>query len=195
MGEETIVFIDGAYLSLIAKHFFGKKPPAFDISKLAEKLARDQGLECKGIFYYTAPPYQGRQTNAEETRRKANYDKFIARLKKLPQLIVREGRCQKLDNSFAQKGVDTLLTIDLARLPLKFNVAKIVLVLCDTDFVPILNELRAESGIKVIIYYYSDRVRGSRFSMSNHILTACDKSVMLDKSCFESSFFQQENKK
>ncbi len=56
--ENTIIFIDAGYLSLISK-FLGKgKPLIFDIYKFAKSLSNKQSLELKNIYYYTAPPYE-----------------------------------------------------------------------------------------------------------------------------------------
>ncbi len=60
------------------------------------------------------------------------------------------------------------------------DIKTIIVMTCDTDFVPILNEIR-KSGIKVILYFFNDYIRGSKFSMSNYLLTACDKSVLITK--------------
>jgi len=187
MDIDTYVFIDAAYLSLIAKEFFGPKPPAFDINSFAKALAKEESMRCLGVYYYTAPPYQSQTPTKHEKARKANYDKFVSTLKKIPGFVVREGRCQKIGETFCQKGVDTLLTMDLARIPMKSSVRRVLLLVCDTDFVPILNELRAEK-IEIVLFYFTDRIRRSRFSMSNHLLTACDKSILLEKRHFERAF-------
>jgi len=63
-------------------------------------------------------------------------------------------------------------------------VRTVILLACDTDFVPVLNRIR-EEGINVILYYFSDFDRKSKFFMSNHILTACDKKLLLKKGDFE----------
>lgn len=82
-----------------------------------------------------------------------------------------------------QKGVDTLLTMDIFEVIHKKDVNTVILVACDTDFVPVLNRIR-EEGIKVILYYFSDFNRKSGFFMSTHILTACDKKFLLKKEDF-----------
>ncbi len=88
-----------------------------------------------------------------------------------------------------QKGVDTLLTMDLMTLGQNKEITSIILLACDTDFVPVLNHIRTEYKKKVILYYFNDRIRGSSFSMSNHILTACDKHVLIELDDFERSRF------
>ncbi len=174
--ENTTVFIDNGYLKLIAKHF---KKMGFDINQFAITISKEQKLWCENVYFYTAPPYQSSKPTEDEKRRKAEYDNFIYSLKKIPNFIVREGRCRKIDGKYSQKGVDTLITMDLTWYPINHkNNKNLIIITADTDFVPILNHLR-KNGINVILYYYTDRERGSIFSMSNHLSKVCDKQVLL----------------
>ena len=170
-------------MSKISKYFGGGKYIKIDINKFSIALAKSQGFWCKEIYFYTAPPFQGSPPTKEEMERKANYDKFISKLRKL-NIIVREGRLQKIDSIYKQKGVDTLLTMDLMTLSNNKGKKNIILLACDTDFVPILNQTR-KNGCRIVLFYFSDYKRKSNFSMSNYILTACDKSVLLTKEHFE----------
>ncbi len=180
--EDCTVFIDGAYLSLVSK-FLGKgKPLKFDIKKFAENLTRNQNLVCKEIFYYNCPPFQGTYPTEEQEKRKAGYDKFISKLD-LSGIKVREGRCQMINNEYTQKGVDVLLSIDLVRE--SSEIKNFILVACDTDFVPAIKDVRERDRVKIILYYFKDR--DSKFSMSDHILSVCDKKVRLRKEDFEKS--------
>ena len=181
--KEAVVLIDNGYLSKISKHFGGGKYLKIDISQFAIDMAKSQGFWCKEIYFYTAPPFQSSPSTKEEDERKANYDKFVAKLRKL-NIVVREGRLQKINSTYKQKGVDTLLTMDLMSISKSKEKRTIILLACDTDFVPILNQARAD-GNEVILFYFSDYKRKSSFSMSNYILTACDKSVLLTKKFFE----------
>ncbi len=182
--EKTLVFIDEGYLSKISKNFGKGKHIKIDYLKFAKYLSIKEGLWCEHIFYYTAPPYQSPIPTQDEAKRKAGYDSFITKLKLNKEITVRKGRLQKNDDGFTQKGVDTLLTMDLIEEPIKRDIKTIILIACDTDFVPILNNLRKEKDIRVILFYYTDRKRNSNFSMSNHILTACDKKVLLQQDHF-----------
>ena len=115
----------------------------YKIEKFAQNLANERNLQCKEIYFYTAPPYQSSNPNEEENRRKANYDKFIQKLKEVkPSIIVREGRCQKTKDDFQQKGVDTLLTMDLLKIAERRLTSSIILLTSDTDFVPIIRDLQ-----------------------------------------------------
>lgn len=189
--KETYVFIDAAYLSIISKHFGKGSYIPININQFAFLLAKAQGLWCTNVYYYVAPPFQSEPPTPEETIRRSKHDKFISKLREIPNFYVREGRCQKVDGDYHQKGVDTLLTMDLMDVYAGGRIKSIIVVTCDTDFVPILNKLRSVN-IEVILYYFNDYVRGSRFSMSNHILTACDKYVLLDEDMFTAAIRKKE---
>ncbi|MFA5383006.1 MAG: NYN domain-containing protein [Candidatus Micrarchaeia archaeon] len=175
--EKTAIFIDNGYLKLILKKFNCK----LRIQDFSINLAKENNLWCDKIFFYTAPPFQSAKPTEEERIRKASYDKFIITLKKIDKLIIREGRCQKINDIFHQKGVDTLLTMDLFESFLEYK--NVIIITADTDFVPILENLR-KKGMNVILYYYTDKKRNSKFSMSNHLLDVCDKSILLNKKHF-----------
>jgi len=180
--KSTIVFIDGGYLSFISK-FFGKgKYLKYKIDVFAKNLAKSRKLECKKIYFYTAPPYQDSTPTEDDAKRKASYDKFTSKLKEVG-IIVREGRCQKIDNTYQQKGVDTLLTIDLARIPRQEGISEVIVLTSDTDFVPIIKNL-FEDGVNVILAYFTDRKRKSGLSLSNHLWKACKDKIKIKKEYF-----------
>lgn len=181
----TYVFIDGKYLSLISKHFGNGKYLDFDLNQFAYTIAKSQGLWCKGVFYYTAPPYQSPKPTKDEKLRKSNYDRFVNAMRRIQNFTIREGRCQKIDDVFHEKGVDTLLTMDLVDAP-KNDIKTLVLIICDTDFVPILSKLK-NSGVEIILFYFNDFKRNSKFSMSNHLFTVCSRHILIDLELFEKS--------
>lgn len=178
--RNTYFFIDGKYLSIISKHFGNGKYLKLDLNKLAVSLAKRHDLWCVRTYYYTAPPFQSSPPSEFEIKMKSGYDKYVNNLKKMPHFNVREGRCQKVDGDFHQKGVDTLFTMDLCEIKNDLDIDTIILIACDTDFVPILEKL-SNNGCDVILYYYSDFVRGSKFSMSNHLQTVCTESNLITK--------------
>jgi len=180
--KSTIVFIDGGYLSFISKFFGEGKPLKYKMEVFAKNIAKSRDLECKKIYFYTAPPYQSPAPTKEEKKRKTSYDKFISKLKEIG-INVREGRCQKIDNIYQQKGVDTLLTIDLSRIPKKEGISEVIVLTSDTDFVPIINDL-SEDGINVILAYFTDKKRKSGLSLSNHLWKVCKDKIKIRKEYF-----------
>jgi len=188
--ENTYVFLDAGYLSKIAEHFYQDGIPKYDIKQFANTLAKSEGLWCKKTFFYIAEPYQNpSHPSQEDIERKSRYYSFIKALSNIPDLEVKEGGCQKDDKGgFHQKGVDTLLTMDLLSLTnYGSDVKTIIVLICDTDFVPVLEKLRNEYNIRIIVAYYSDYQRGSDFSMSNHLWNVADGTILLNKEFFEKS--------
>ena len=113
----------------------------------------------------------------------------IQKLKQHPEITIREGRCQrlKIDGKYRykQKGVDTLLTMDLMDLPLEHpKIKEVILIASDSDFVPVIQRLK-KFGIKVTLYTYFERDRKSIFSTSNKLLGSVSKYVKLKKEDFE----------
>ncbi len=188
--KETLVFIDEGFLDKLTKLFGNGKRIPFDKFEFAKRIAKNQDLFCKHIYYYTCPPYQSNSQNVEEITRKKGYDKFIAALAKNKDITVREGRVQKImDESgkviYKQKGVDTLLTIDLSHIKEDFpDIKEIILVSSDTDFCPIIKDIRKRNKIEVILYTYFDRKRKSKFSLSNELIKCCSKYCKLTKEDF-----------
>ena len=102
---------------------------------------------------------------------------------KITNFIVREGRCQYVENEYHEKGVDSLVIIDLMETMLldhQPKVNKIILLACDTDFVPAIEKLR-KNGYEVILFHYTDKKRGSKFSMSNHLEVSCNRCILLER--------------
>lgn len=181
---EAIVFLDGAYLSLISKNIGNGKPLVFNIKIFGEQLALKENLICKKIYYYTSPPFQGNPPTREEENKKKGYDKFVSKLRNIG-LNVREGRCQKIGNDFTQNGVDTLITIDM--IGNAKSIKHFIIVTCDTDFVPAIEDVKIYDNVEVIVYYFKDFIKHSKFSMSDHILDVCSKKVLLRKEDFDNS--------
>jgi uncharacterized LabA/DUF88 family protein len=190
--EGTIVFLDYGYLDKVSMVLNKGVRFKYDPNKFAHTLAKSQNLACKQTYYYVGAPYQDTKPTQEQKKRKHSYDKFVSKMDKVANFKVRAGRIQRLFNhekkkyEYHQKGVDTLIIMDMIIEPFKRNIKKIIIVTADTDFVPVIDNIRSR-GVKVILFYYTDRKRHSGFSMSNHLWSRIDKGVLLDKSYFEKS--------
>ena len=184
MNEETVVFIDAGYLSKLSKYFGDGKHIKLDIVKFADYLAEKCCMTCTHIYYYTAPPFQGNNPTEIEIKMKAGYDSFINKLKNYERLTVHEGRVQKIGDTYSQKGVDTLITMDLYETALTKKFSKLILISSDTDFVPVLERVRDFFKTQIILFYFTDKKRKSQFSLSNHLLTVVDGAIMLTKDDF-----------
>jgi len=188
--EETLVFLDEGFVDNVSKYLGGGIRLKFDKFGFAKNLAKKQNLICKKLFYYTAPPFQSRPAKEEEKKRKEGYDRFIAKLSNNKDIVIREGRCQRIINEgggieYKQKGVDTLVAIDLGHLKEDYpNIKKIILISSDTDFCPSITDIKNRWGIEVVLYSYFDRKRKSKFSLSNELIKCCSKYFSLKKEDF-----------
>jgi len=188
MADNILVFIDSGFLSKLSKHFGKGKYINFKIKNLLENLYAKGNFSSEKVFFYTAPPFQSNNPPKEQAKRKEKYDSFRNSLIN-EGVIFREGRVQRLKINgkfiFKQKGVDTLLTIDLSHIREDYpHINKIILISSDTDFYPIIEDIK-KRGIEVILYTYFDKKRGSPFSLSNHLLKSCSKWEKLTKQDFE----------
>jgi len=184
MNLNTVIFVDAGYLSALSKYFGKGKHLKLDIVKFASYLAKKEGFACEHIFYYTAPPFQSNTPTEREASLKAGYDSFVSKLRKQECITIREGRVQKIGEIFSQKGVDTLITLDLYEKAMEKRHSVLILVSGDTDFVPAVDRVRKIFGTKIYLFYFTDRTRGSIFSLSNHIAKAVDKTIQLNEQDF-----------
>lgn len=188
MFEKVLFFIDAGFLSKLSKNLGEGKYISFKVKDFVNNICNSNNFIAEKVFYYTAPPYQSNNPSKDQIKRKEKYDSFRNSLIK-EGVIFREGRVQRLktENKFEykQKGVDTLLTIDLSHVKEDHpKISKIILVSSDTDFCPIIEDIK-KRGISVILFTYFDKKRGSPFSLSNHLLKSCSRWIKLRKEDFK----------
>ena len=194
------MFIDEGLLDNVTKFFGDGKRLKFGKFEFAKHISKKKNLFCKHLFYYTAPPFQSANSTEKENKMREGYDKFVSALMKDKRISVREGRCQKIigeegKEEFNQKGVDTLLTLDLSHIREDFpRVKKIILVSSDTDFCPAIRDIKSRDKIEVILYTYFDRKRKSKFSLSNELIDCCSEFVKLTKEDFENCKIKEVEK-
>jgi len=186
--EKVVVMIDAGFLSKVSHklgegHYF-----KYDLLKFAKNIAGKQQMIFKHLFFYNAPPFQSSKPSEQENKRKEDYDSFTQKLNQNQEVTIREGRCQRLKfdgkYKYKQKGVDTLLTMDLMDMPNEYpKIKNVILIASDSDFVPIINRLK-KLGIEVTLYTYFERSRKSNFSTSNKLLNAVTKYIKLTKRDF-----------
>ena len=187
------MMIDAGFLSKVSyklgdSHYF-----KYDLLKFSKLLCGKHDFIFKHLFFYNAPPYQRTKPSESERMRKTEYDSFVGKLNRFDEVTIREGRCQRLRENggfvYKQKGVDTLLTMDLMDVPIEHpKVNKIILIASDSDFVPVIERLK-KLGIDVILYTYFERNRKSNFSRSNELIKSVTEYVKLAKEDFEDCKF------
>ncbi len=165
--DKTLVFIDGVYLYRLAKLFYTEGK--FSFVQFALKIAESLDLSCEKVFVYYGASSQSKVGTRiiEEKAGISGNDKV--------KLIVRSGLMISKKRKLAEKGVDTLLTMDLMLEPFKENVKKIIVVTGDSDFVPVLDYVRSK-GVKITLC--------STIHTAEPLLKACDRHLMLNDSVF-----------
>ncbi len=187
--EDTLIFVDNDFFKLVKREFEKKSKKKKKLLQTFKRICKKENLNLKHLFFYTAPPYQSTISNKKENTLMKNYDNLSKLLNYKKWITLREGRCQRLKLNgkykYNQKGVDILLAIDLMKFEKKFkDIKKIILIICDSDFVPAIEQLKSDR-IEVILYTYFDRKRNSRFSRYNELLKVCSKWVKFNDEDFE----------
>lgn len=171
---KTAIFIDGAYLDKVMQKEFGF---FLDYSKLPSVLA--PGKELLRTYYYNCRPYQSPTPTEEERKRMSDTERFYSYLQKLPKYQLQFGKLAKRPDGFEQKGVDTLLSIDIVELAATRMISDAILVAGDSDFVPAV--LRVKSlGVNIKLFH-SQR----RDSYHDDLWSACDEREPLIKTLVE----------
>jgi len=165
------IFIDGGYFEKVTKNEFGEI--TIDFKRLIEVLT--DGRELLRTYYYNCLPYQSNPPTQEESERFANKERFFSYLRRLPRFNVRLGKLafrgidKEGNKDFQQKGIDTLLSIDMVNLAATKQVSNIILLAGDSDYIPAI-EVTKTHGVGAILYH-SQR----RDSYHINLWQACDE--------------------
>lgn len=190
--------IDAGFLSKVSRELGDGHYFKYDLLKFSKNLCGNLEFVFKHLFFYNAPPYQSTNPNEGQKKRKEEYDSFVSKLVIDDFVTIKEGRCQRLRVGgryiYKQKGVDTLLTMGLMDIPIKYpKIKQVILIASDSDFVPVIERLK-DLGIKVILFTYFNRVRNSNFSRSNDLIKSVSRYVKLKKEDFEGcKFFENHS--
>jgi uncharacterized LabA/DUF88 family protein len=188
--EDALLFVDDGFFGLVKKHFQKKTGKEKRYLQAFRNICKKENLNLKHLFIYTCPPYQGPKPTKQEGFLMSRYQNMARMLKSKKWITLREGRCQRIlgqNNTFdfCQKGVDALVILDMYDTKETYpTIKKIILIASDSDFVPVIERMK-QKGYAIILYTYFDRIRGSRFSTSNHLLNVASKWVKLSEAEFE----------
>jgi uncharacterized LabA/DUF88 family protein len=105
--------------------------------------------------------------------------KFYVMLDKLPKYEVRYGRLVFRDGEFEQKGVDTLLSIDIVNLSASGKISDAVLLAGDSDYIPAIKVVK-DHGLNFILYHSK-----SKNCYHSSLWNICDERVPIDLGLIE----------
>ncbi len=166
------IFIDGAYLDKVLKNEFNET--RVDYKKIPIELCA--GKEILRTYYYHCAPYQSNPPTPEESVRFSRAQRFHNALNSLPKFEIRLGKLVYRNGDFTQKGVDTLLSVDLVNLAASGKISDAVLMAGDSDYIPAIKATK-ENGVNVTLFH-------SQFRGSYHIdlWNLCDERFPMDQS-------------
>jgi len=116
-------------------------------------------------FYHCMPII--RKNSEQDKIRHAKMQKFIQKLKRLPRFEVKLGKLQLIGETFKQKMVDVLMSLDIVDIAFEKHVDHIIIVAGDSDFVPAIQKAK-DYGVTVHLFYHKEAVH-------NHILDEVDE--------------------
>ena len=172
------VFIDGGYLAAVLKEEYGQ--PRIALEKLSDIVVGTDYERLRTYFYYCMP-YQSNPPTEEEKVRYSKAQGWISNLQRLPRFEVRFGKLAKRGDTFEQKRVDVLLSVDLVRMSWDHQIHKAVLVTGDSDFVPAIQAAK-EAGVLVHLFY-SDR------AVHYELRDACDDRTLISQELIDKCTF------
>lgn len=165
MDERVMIFIDGSnlYYSLKEMHrrisFDSQALNFFNFSRM---LAKSRKLIR---FYY----YTGLHSEQENPEKFRSQKKFLDHLRETPYCTVRTGHILRRGESYIEKGVDVLLTVDLIRLARLNSYDTAILISGDGDFVEAVKDVQ-DMGKQVELASFP-------FSQSNALKNTCDRVI------------------
>ena len=179
--SRTVIFIDGEYVRKV----FKKRKCNVDIPKFIEAISEkcNIGNFLLRTYYYTAPPYQSEKPTEQERVRYTHFQKHINFLKKQDSIEIRQGKLEKRGNTFEQKMVDILLSIDLVDLSSKKEISTVILVAGDSDFIPALQRAKNNGCQVILLHSHSSKEyhknlwieSDKRIAISDNAMKSCSR--------------------
>lgn len=176
----AVLLIDNGYLSAIIRDEY--KEDRVDYLKISELICH--GYTRLRTYVYDCMPYQADPPTEVQKTLFGGKTRFFKALSKQPSFEIRFGKQRPRGDTYIQKGVDVLLTVDLVKLTSKAQVQKVFLIAGDADFVPAVKAAK-EEAVSVKLYHsggYQTLQNGRRvLKYSNELWEACDERAIIDQ--------------
>lgn len=179
MNHRLAIFIDGAYLQRVLTDEFGQ--PRISHGALAAAIA--DGVDILRTYYYDSPPYRSSSPTAEENERYSSAMRFYNALDRLSRFEVRLGVLERRGSDaggrpvFAQKRVDTMLSVDLVQLSARGHISQAALLAGDSDFIPAVAAAKSEGAL---VRLFHGR------NCHNELMRNVDERIRLNQDCINS---------
>ena len=149
------VFIDGAYiLSHLKQHDLAPDYPRL-ADYFTQPLRKSVPMDLLRCYFYYCPPWMSPDPTDAEKRRMTEHDAFMTKITSLERWSVRLGKLQRRwdghRETYEQKRVDVLLSVDMVRHSAAGHIQHAVIVAGDSDFIPAI-EAAKDSGATVTLW-------------------------------------------
>ena len=155
------ILIAGEYLQRVARDNFAASVDYGVLpNRIRDIVASDasEPLDLLRTYFYDALPYMPNNPTADDSKRRAEKERFFSFLRRLPKYDVREGwvayrgRDSNRRPIFQQKQVDVLLGLDIALLSAKRLITHMAIIAGDSDLAPAVVEAQRE-GVIVWLFH------------------------------------------
>ena len=117
-----------------------------------EECIKQKGLNINTIKYH-------RETTRQDEDRYRMKKGFYNKLKRFPRFEVKYGRLQIIGGEFKQKGVDVLMSLDIADKCFENQIQHAVIVAGDSDFIP---AIRRAKNYGAIVHLFCNKKKINR---------------------------------
>ena len=148
------VYIDGGYLDHVLKRNYSEV--RIDIERLVRRITQEDKL--LRAYYYHCLPYQSNPPTPDEKDHYAAMHRFLEKLSLLPRFDVRLGLLRRSGMKedgrpiYAQKRVDTMMSVDMALMAVKRRVDRIALLTGDSDAIPAVEAVKPEGVVVTLVH-------------------------------------------
>jgi len=80
--QDTLMFVDDGFFGLVKKHLQRQSKKNKKYLQTFRNICRNENLNLKHLFIYTAPPYQGSKPSDSEIILARRYQNMVRMLKK-----------------------------------------------------------------------------------------------------------------
>ncbi|MCU0847690.1 MAG: NYN domain-containing protein [Spirochaetes bacterium] len=149
------IFIDGGYiLSHLKQHDL--VPDYHSLADyLLKPLRKSVPLDLLRCYFYYCPPWMSTEPTETEKRRMAEHETSMDEIKSLERWAVRLGKLHRRwdghRETFEQKRVDVLLSVDMVRHCAAGHIQHAIILAGDSDFIPAIESAK-ESGATVSLW-------------------------------------------
>ena len=136
MSKVCAIFIDGGYLKAILKN---NNNFSLDYFELSNKISKIINAERLRTYYYDCLPALI-EHNEKSKKLFQDKEKFLEKINSLPRFEIKLGKLQRIGNTFRQKKIDVLMSLDIVDKCFEKQIQHAVLIAGDADFIPAIKK-------------------------------------------------------